>query len=213
VSLPPVFFFAGEYLVPIFSFIAGIIVLTAFILWIGRPLYPALSRTSLGQWGAGVFARFVGSIPIFGGFLRDRGMADLCDFLAVALDSGVPLDIALTESAAAQPNILLRHRAAAWAGEISRGQPLGRAASAAGMPPLLIGMLPATTDSDSLAAVMRFLAGHFELRWLRAQAIIQSLYIPILVFTMGSAVAVIALSIFEPLSQLNQAAAHFPMGF
>ena len=73
-------------------------------------------------------------------------------------------------------------------------------------------MLATTRDSDGLVQVLGFLWRYYEYRFVRARAILQSAYVPVIVFLMGALVAIVGLSLFQPMAMLNEHMAHFVTG-
>jgi type II secretory pathway component PulF len=67
-------------------------------------------------------------IPVIGPTERDHGLADMCGFVADALDAGQPMETALTQAALAQPNAVLRKRITTWSNAIVAGQSLPQGA-------------------------------------------------------------------------------------
>jgi MSHA biogenesis protein MshG len=151
--------------------------------------------------------------PVLHGDVRDRGLADLCDFIADSADAGRPLDQALRNAQQTQANAVMRWRVAQWADAIERGQSLHDAARAAHMPPLVVGMLAAVRSLDDLGDVFAFLARYYEFRFSRRRELLRALHVPFVVAIMGVIVLLIALSIFQPMILLIQATMHFGGGF
>jgi type IV pilus assembly protein PilC len=143
-------------------------------------------------------------LPLLGRLARDRGMADLCDLTALGIGTGHPLGEVLHEAAAAQPNLIMRRRTAAWADAITRGEPISPAARRAHLPHLFVAMLATTRDSAGLLQVLGFLWRHYEYRLIRAKAILESACVPVIVFLMGGLVAFLGLSMFQPITMLSQ---------
>jgi MSHA biogenesis protein MshG len=150
--------------------------------------------------------------PVAGGYVRDRGMAELCDILSAAVRTGHPITDALAEAADVQPNYVLRYRASAWSDAVARGQSLSGAARFARMPRLFTAMLATVRGSDSLLEVLAFLRRHYEYRFSRARAVIQSAFVPIVVLILGSAVAVVGMSMMQPIAKLIDYLATKSMG-
>ncbi|MGD0766612.1 MAG: type II secretion system F family protein [Tepidisphaeraceae bacterium] len=146
--------------------------------------------------------RIVWWTPIMRGLVRDRGMADLCDIVGAGVGAGHPLDEALREAADAQPNSVMRRRAAAWAAAVNSGQSMQEAARHARMPELFAAMLATVRGDDSLRQVLAFLWRHYEYRFSRARAVLQAAYVPAIVFFFGSLVALVGVAIIQPIAML-----------
>jgi type II secretory pathway component PulF len=140
--------------------------------------------------------------PVVGGLVRDRGMADLCDIVGAGVGAGHPLDEALREAADAQPNAVMRRRAAAWAEAVTRGQSMHDAARHARMPELFAAMLATVRGDDSLRQVLAFLRRHYEYRFSRARAVLRAAYVPAIVFFFGSLVAFVGVALILPIAAL-----------
>jgi type IV pilus assembly protein PilC len=162
------------------------------------------SSRSVSPFGGVVLDQVVWWTPFIGGFVMDRAMAELCDLISAAVRAGRPLDEALREAATAQPNAVMRYRTTAWARAVNRGQSMQAAARYARMPALFASMLATVRNSDSLLQVLGFLWRYYEYRVRRAHAVIHALYVPAIVMGLGAVVAVIGLSLMEPMAELNR---------
>ncbi len=149
-----------------------------------------------------------------GGYVRDRGMAELCDILSAGVRAGHPITDALTEAAEVQPNYVMRYRAGAWSDAVARGQSLCDGARYARMPRLFIAMMATVRGSDSLLEVLGFLRRHYEYRFSRTRAVIASAFVPVVVVALGSAVALVGVSMMQPIARLcDFLSAHYQGGF
>lgn len=186
-----------------------------YVIW---PLILVLVLIPLGKAISGLFASFRAVSPFGGivtdqivwwtpflhGFVSDRGMADLCDLLAAAVGMGRPLDESLREVAAAQPNAVMRYRTSAWAQAVNEGQTMHEAARYARMPELFASMLATVRNNESLLQVLGFLWRYYEYRVGRTRAVVQALYVPVIVIALGSMVAVIGVSMMQPMAMLSE---------
>jgi type II secretory pathway component PulF len=183
------------------------------------PLARALEKVfpsfrTISPFGGAMGDQILWWMPVTGGFVRDRGTAELCDLVAVGVEMGHPVDESIREAAAAQPNAVMRYRTTAWADAVTRGQPLHEAARFARMPDLFVSMLATVRDSDGLLQVLGFLWRYYEYRFVRTRAILQAAYVPVIVFLMGAMVAILGLSIIQPLtSMMDHLARHVSGGF
>ena len=195
-------------------------VLSPFILVLVLiPLGQAIARLfpsfrAISPFNGIVMDQLVWWTPFFGGLVSDRGMADLCDLTAAAVRLGRPLDESLGQAASAQPNAVMRYRTAAWANAVTEGRTMHEAARYARMPELFTSMLATVRNNDSLLQVLGFLWRYYEYRVSRARAVLQALYVPVIVFVMGLFVAIIGMSLTQPMARLCDIAARtYPGGF
>jgi MSHA biogenesis protein MshG len=182
------------------------------------PLGPYLARLFFPTrqdppFGGLVRDQLIWWTPVLHGDVRDRGLADLCDFIADAAEAGRPLDQALRNAQQTQANAVMRWRVAQWADAIERGQSIHDAARTAHMPPLVVGMLATVRSVDDLGEVFAFLARYYEFRFSRRRELLRALYVPFIVAAMGAIVLLIALTVFQPMIALILAMTHFGGGF
>jgi type IV pilus assembly protein PilC len=213
VTPPASLTYATMILMPVLMIGSAVVVSSGLLFWLMRPLWPFLRRREIFRRWARLGQEVAVKIPLLGAFVRDRALAESFDFLADALDARLPLDAALYQAAEAQGYGYLSRRLRTWASKITQGTPLPLAAKEAGMPALLVGLLPAAAGSDALAATLSFLAKHYETRLAATRALLRSLYIPILVLVMAGAVAMLGLAIFQCMALCDIAAAHYKTGF
>jgi type IV pilus assembly protein PilC len=147
--------------------------------------------------------RLIWWTPLLGSYVRDRGMARLCDFLAITAELGRPLDESLREAASAQGNAVLRQRASVWATLVSQGHPMHEAARQAKLPELFAALLATVRGGQSFSQVLEFLWRHYEYRVDRTRAIIRALILPTMVITLGICVAFVGASLFMPMVALT----------
>jgi type IV pilus assembly protein PilC len=177
-----------------------------------QSMFPSFRKIS--PFGGSLTDQLVWWLPVAGGYVRDRGMADLCDLTSVGIEMGHPLDQTLRDTAAAQPNAVMRNRTAAWAAAVAQGQPIHVAARHARFPDLFVGMLATVRDSAGLLQVLEFLFRHYEYRFVRTRALLQASYVPIIVFLMGTMVALLGVALMKPLALLSEhIAVHVSGGF
>ncbi len=177
-----------------------------------QSLFPSFRK--LSSRGGDLADQLIWWMPVAGSYVRERGMADLCDLTSVGVEMGHPLDQTLRDAAAAQPSAVMRHRITAWADAVTRGQPIPAAARYARLPDLFVAMLATTRDSNGLQQVLSFLWRHYEYRFIRTRTILQAAYVPIIVFIMGGMVALLGVSLLKPLALLSEhIAIHISGGF
>jgi type IV pilus assembly protein PilC len=177
-----------------------------------QSMFPSFRKIS--PFGGAVADQIIWWMPVAGSYVRDRGMADLCDLTAVGVEMGHPLDQTLRNTAAAQPSAVMRNRTAAWADAVAHGQPIHEAARSAHFPDLFVAMLATVRDSTGLLQVLEFLWRHYEYRFVRTRTLFQAAYVPIIVFLMGAMVALLGVSLLKPLALLSEhIATHISGGF
>jgi type IV pilus assembly protein PilC len=150
--------------------------------------------------------------PLMGGYVRDRGLAELCDILSAGVRAGHPITESLHEAAAVQESFVLRYRAGAWADAVARGQNLADGARYARMPRLMTAMLATVRGSDSLLEVLAFLRRHYQYRFSRARAVMQAALVPLIVLMLGLAVGFVAVSLMQPIAMLTSHIAFLQQG-
>jgi type IV pilus assembly protein PilC len=189
----------ARLLAPLVAMLAvgGILWMGARTLW--ETFYPM--RTGDTIFRAGI-DRLLWILPVTHSLQRDRGLADVFELLADAMDAGAPADRALVEAAELRTNIVLKGRLREWARLVADGQDLQSAARAAGMPPRVWGMLATTHNAEDLANVFRFLARYYRSRFSRVSTFIEAATVPLLVLIFGLIIACVALSLFAPMSAL-----------
>lgn len=211
-ELPPL----PRFLMDLFSnqsALLAILFALVALLPLGRLLARAIpSFQRVSPFDGAVGDQIIWWMPVAGGLVHDRGMADLCDLVAVGVEMGHPLNQTLPEAAAAQASAVMRRRAEAWAEGVAQGQSIHQAARSARMPHLFVSMLATTRDSDGLVQVLGFLWRYYEFRFVRARAILQGAYVPVVVFLMGALVAILGLALFQPLAMLSEHLSHYISG-
>jgi type IV pilus assembly protein PilC len=175
-------------------------------------MFPSFRKIS--PFGGSLADHIIWLLPVAGSYVRDRGMADLCDLTSVGVEMGHPLDQTLRDAASAQPNTVMRIRAAAWADAVALGQPIHEAARQAHFPDLFVAMLATVRDSNGLLQVLEFLWRHYEYRFIRTRTFLQASYVPIIVFIMGTMVALLGIALLKPMALLSEhLAVHVSGGF
>jgi general secretion pathway protein F len=164
------------------------------------------------EWGWRIRDEMVWWIPLARAYARDQGLAALCRAIADGATAGLPLDDAVAQAARMQPNAVIARRAAQWSAEIQSGRPMPQAAREAGFPKLISAMLATVRDEQGLAAVMIYLSQFYEFRFARTRTILRAVYVPAVVLVMGSMVALLALSVFQPMIVLIQMTSNYRGG-
>jgi type IV pilus assembly protein PilC len=166
-----------------------------------QKLFPSFRKSS--PFGGAVGDQIIWWMPVAGSYVRDRGMADLCDLTSVGVEMGHPLDQTLRDAASAQPSSIMRRRISAWADAVAHGQPIHQAARMAQFPDLFVAMLATVRDSTGLLQVLGFLWRYYEYRFDRTRTILQAAYVPAIVLVMGSLVALLGVSLLKPMALLS----------
>jgi type IV pilus assembly protein PilC len=173
-------------------------------LWIGgRTLWETFHPMRIGDTvlRAGI-DRLLWFLPVSHGLQRDRGLADVLEFLADAMDAGAPADRALAEAAELRTNMVLKLRIRRWAQLVASGQDLQSAAREAGMPTIVHGMLAMHGTGEDAKNVFRFLARYYRSRFSRMSAFLQAATVPAMVMLFGLLVGTVAFSLFMPMISL-----------
>jgi type II secretory pathway component PulF len=146
-------------------------------------------------------------LPITHSIERDRGLADLFDTLADALEAGLPLPAAIDATLKLNLNPVLRGRVALWHQRVSAGIPLADAAREAKLSPLVVGMLRTGAAGGDLPQVCRFIARYHAMRFSRTAEVIRATFLPLTVLILAVAVGLFVIAMFLPLVHLIQATA------
>jgi type II secretory pathway component PulF len=176
------------------------LLLVIVLLWMGRRAWKGLERwrgdgMGLRDWPAWWF-------PPTRRLAENRGMEDVCRFVADALEAGWPMDKTLAEAGRLPINMILRGRVRRWAEAVGQGRRLGDAARESRLPRLAWGMLKAGERTGDVSRVLDFLAGAYTARYSRAMILLQGAYIPAVVLVMGVVVGFLSLAVMLPLREL-----------
>jgi type IV pilus assembly protein PilC len=170
------------------------------LFWIGRMVWRRLER-----WrglGMGLMDRPAWWFPLTRRLVENRGMEDVCRFVADALEAGWPLDKALAEAGHLPMNAVLRGRVRRWAGAVGQGRALADAAKESRLPRLAWGMLKAGERTGDVSRTFDFLAGAYAAGSSRAMILLQGAYIPAVVLAMGVVVGFLSLAVMLSLREL-----------
>jgi type II secretory pathway component PulF len=130
-----------------------------------------------------------------------RHYADVCHMIAGALEAGMPLDGAIRTARELAIPGYLRRKLQRWADGIERGIPTADAATAAGMPRLIVG-LTANASTDAAAEAFVFLSRYYAAKFSRWMMLVQAAAVPAMVFFFGLIVAIVALAMFLPMVEM-----------
>ena len=187
--------------IPLCGAIASLLLLS----YVGRMtaaiFSPRLRRPAVLEW---IVDRTLWGLPLARGIVRGRGMADVCNVAADALDAGYSPALALADASELKVNAILRRRVRHWAALVEAGQPLADAARAARMPKLLVGML-STASGEDVPRVLQFLARYYESRFSRSAELLRGAAIPTMAMGFGAVVLFMAYTLLVPLISLADA--------
>ncbi len=201
----------------------------AGLAWLGQsaaywgPVVPIVVLLLVAAWyasgrssgfGPGRWQSVLGRFPGFGGLLAMARTANFADLLALLLESGVPLADAVELSAGSTGDPRMRREAGVVAEGLRRGEPTSEALAAVGdprgtrrrrssFPPILCWLMAVGEHRGEIAPALRHAARSYRRRAnLRAQWI-RAVLPTVLVMVVGvSAVALYALVLFVPFTQL-----------
>jgi len=178
--------------------VPAVVVLLAVLWWVlsgrGSLVESAMSRVLLG-W-----------IPWIGPMLHGFRAAALAEFLAMLVESDVPLGESLRLAGQAAGDARLRRGADRLAEAVLQGRPLdARAARQDGLPPMLVWLMMVGQRRSGLAAALRQAADHYH-RHAYRQAEAARLFLPMLLTVLvgGGATLAFALAVFVPWITLLQ---------
>jgi type II secretory pathway component PulF len=198
---------------------SGAAVAIILIFLVLAPIGRGLSRVfpsaqTVLPFGGAVRDQVLWWIPFVHRYVRDRGMADMCDLLAAGIEAGRPLNECLRDCADGQGNAVLRYRLHAWADAVENGRNIHEAARYARLPSLFVRFLATARSDEDLGQVLKFLWRHYEFNFARTRAMLRAMYVPIVVLAMGILVAIVGLSLFQPLCLfINDLARQIEGGF
>ncbi len=148
---------------------------------------------------AGLTDRLIWVTPVWGGVVRDRGLAEATRMAAEAVGALCPLDEAFARAATAATNTILQNRLLRLAERMQRGSTIGQAAREARLPSLYRDMLATLDTGGEPAGVLRFLASYYESRLSRAALFLRAAAVPGVVIVLAVIVGFVVYSLFLPL--------------
>lgn len=153
-------------------------------------------------------------LPIVGAGIRDRDWADVCQSIADGLEQHRPIEVMLGEAVATQHlNDVTATRVDRWRIEVTRGEPLAKAARDAHVPRVISGLIgESALASDALAPVFSFLARHYRAKSVQRGAWLSAAAMPALTLACGALVVAFALFLWIPMTHLIDAVIPYPMG-
>ena len=181
----------GETVPAILPLLAVALTLGAVFLWMW-----------LTEAGRFVLGHLSWHLPVAHGFVRDRGFADVCRFLAEATEADVPLPRALEEAATIRVSPVIRSKVEDWARRCDRGESTADAAASAGVPAFMTGLLATAEQAVTVPQAFAFLSRYYTGRLSRTREMLKSAGKPAAIFATTLPVAWIVIGLFQPLVAL-----------
>ena len=183
--------------------VAGGVAAAALLLFCGRMMAMLFSAP---PWDAGPLQRpwdeLLWHLPIARSVVRSRTMADAFGVIADALEAGRPLDWAAGEAARVPTNRVLQRRLERWRTGLTTGDSPADAARAARLPRMATALLATAQAAGNAPEVFRFLARYYDGKFSRAAYLLRGAIIPGMALFFGVIVALLALSVFQPMVSL-----------
>ena len=146
-------------------------------------------------------------LPIVGDILLKAALARFSRSFALTIQSGVPLDQALTVVAQTVDNAFLSARIEQMRNGIERGGSITRCASAAGIfTPMVLQMLSVGEETGELDALLFEIADMYERDTSHSIKGLSAAIEPLLLAVVGALVLLLALGVFMPMWNLGAAA-------
>jgi len=142
-------------------------------------------------------------ILVFGPLTREAALARASRTLATSLRAGLPMLQALSLIARSSGNEFIAERILKMRDSVERGEPLTRAATAAGIfPPLILQMIAVGEETGELGELLDEVAGFYEREVDYVLKNISAAIEPVLIVCIGGMVLVLALGVFLPMWEL-----------
>ena len=146
-------------------------------------------------------------LPIVGDILLKAALARFSRSFALTIQSGVPLDQALTVVAQTVDNVFLSARIEQMRNGIERGGSITRCATATGIfTPMVLQMLSVGEETGELDALLFEIAGMYERETSHSIKGLSSAIEPLLLAVVGAMVLLLAVGVFMPMWNLGAAA-------
>ena len=146
-------------------------------------------------------------LPIVGDILLKAALARFSRSFALTIQSGVPLDQALTVVAQTADNVFLSARIEQMRNGIERGGSITRCATATGIfTPMVLQMLSVGEETGELDALLFEIAGMYERETSHSIKGLSSAIEPLLLAVVGAMVLLLALGVLMPMWNLGEAA-------
>ncbi len=142
-------------------------------------------------------------LPVFGRLAHEASLARASRTLATSLRAGLPMLQALQLIARSAGNDHMTQRILKMREGVERGEPLSRAATAAGMfPPLVLQMMAVGEETGELGDLLEEVAGFYEREVDYTLKNLSAAIEPLLIVCVGGMVLVLALGVFLPMWEL-----------
>ncbi len=142
-------------------------------------------------------------LPALGPLAQQSTLARICRTLAITLNAGMPMLQALSVIAKSAGNEYMAERVMQVRSSIERGDPLSRAAHAAGMfTPLVLQMMEIGEETGDLSELLDEVAGFYEREVDYSLQNISAAIEPILIVFVGGMVLILALGVFLPMWEM-----------
>ena len=142
-------------------------------------------------------------LPVFGRLAHEASLARASRTLATSLRAGLPMLQALHLISRSAGNDYMAQRIIRMRESVERGEPLSRAATAAGMfPPLVLQMLAVGEETGELGELLDEVAGFYEREVDYTLKNLSAAIEPLLIVCVGGMVLVLALGVFLPMWEL-----------
>jgi len=144
-------------------------------------------------------------LPVWRAVTRRRGYAQAFALIADSLEAGHTLPATIEKAADAIDNNVWRNQLTAWRNHINAGMAVEQAATAAGLPPLVVGLVATGQASGNLHEVLRFLSRYYGERFSRVQELLRAGIMPLIVIALAVVIGAFIIAMFLPLVELIEA--------
>ncbi|MGH8221007.1 MAG: type II secretion system F family protein [Steroidobacteraceae bacterium] len=142
-------------------------------------------------------------IPVIGKLTHQAVLARVTRTLSVSLAAGVPMLETLVTLARSAGNDEIAEHLEGLREAVERGEPLARAAGAAGIfPPLVLQMIAVGEETGELPALLEEVAGFYEREVDYSLKALSAAFEPLLLVCIGGMVLILALGVFLPMWNL-----------
>lgn len=150
--------------------------------------------------------RLLLSLPIFGSFLQDVEIAQMCRNLGIMLKSGLPITTALVAQYEATTNLVYKRYLKAIAADVEKGKPIAERLESKAfryIPPLVAKMLGVGEKTGKLDESFLYLGDFFSDEVDNYSKNLSTLLEPVILIFIGLVVAFVAQAIISPIYQLT----------
>jgi MSHA biogenesis protein MshG len=158
-------------------------------------------------WGRRIVDTLLLRLPVLGSLVRKAALARFTKSFGLALDSGVPVVLALDVANGTTGNVWLSERIANMKLAAERGDSLARAARGTGVfTPTILQMIAVGEETGALGEMMNEVADHYQREVDHAVKGLAAKIEPLMILVLGGAILVFALGVFLPLWDLSRVA-------